>query len=455
MNTRPHQAALDYLYSFVDFSLQRADPNMLTHFDLARMRAFAASLGDPQTRYPVIHVAGTKGKGSVAAMCASAFQAAGLRVGFYTSPHLQDFTERIQVDGSPVPWEDLVELVEAIKPYVAAIPRLTTFEITTALAFWYFARRQVDVAVVEVGLGGRLDATNIVTPQVSVITSISYDHTALLGDTLAQIAGEKCGIIKPGVPVVSAPQKDEALRVITQIAQERQCPLVEVGNHLRYAPRQRSLDGQTFLVWEAAEQPKMDVFLDGAGQTGWQPIHLTVPLLGIHQVENAATAYAALNIWQEKVGPLPEDAIRRGFGQVRWPGRFEILRREPPVVVDSAHNRDSALKLRLALADYFSNWPVLMLFGASEDKDVAGMFAELLPCVEQVIATQSFHPRATPAEKLAELAHRFGRPAQAISSVEDALAEALRLAGRDKLILAAGSLFIAAAVRDTWGRISK
>lgn len=220
IETRYNQA-LDYLYSFVDYSLKHSSELAKADFNLDRMFALMESLGEPQNKYPIIHVAGTKGKGSVSALCASALRAAGYKVGLYTSPHLEDYTERIRINGEPISHEQLIELVEEIKPHVAEIPKLTTFEITTALGFMAFAKFGVDAAVLEVGLGGRLDATNVVTPKVSVITSLSYDHMAVLGNTLALIAGEKAGIVKDGVPVVSAPQKDEALEVLLRVAKDR------------------------------------------------------------------------------------------------------------------------------------------------------------------------------------------------------------------------------------------
>ncbi len=452
----PYQQALDYLYSFVDYSVQRMSRETLDKFDLSRMQAFMAALGDPQKQYSIIHVAGTKGKGSTAALCASTLQAAGLRTGFYTSPHLQEFTERIQIDGAPIAPETLVSLIEEMKPVVASIPYLTTFEITTALAFCYFARQKAEAAVIEVGLGGRLDATNVVVPCVSVITSISYDHVAVLGETLSQIAAEKCGIIKHGVPVVTSPQKDEALAVIARMAAERQAPLVKVGSDWRYALREHTLDGQSFWIWAADDQPAVNTYIESDGQAGHAPRQLTIPLLGYHQIENAATAYAALQTGRLAGLPLTDESIQSGFASVVWPGRFEVLQREPPVVVDSAHNRDSALKLRLALGDYFLERPVVLLFGASADKDVRGMFAELLPRVRRVIATESFHPRAMSASELVDMAHQFACPAKVVTPVEDALREALRLAEQEgAMVLATGSLFIAAAVREVWRRYER
>jgi dihydrofolate synthase / folylpolyglutamate synthase len=445
-----YQQALDYLYSFVDYSLQRVYRYAPEKFNLERMYALMRALGNPELDYPIIHIAGTKGKGSVASLCASALRAAGFRTGLYTSPHLEDYVERIQVDGQHMPHADLVALVEEIKPVIESIPELTTFEITTALALLYFKRREVGAAAVEVGLGGRLDATNVCQPVVSVITSISYDHTYLLGDSLAEIAGEKAGIIKTGIPVVLAPQKDEARLVIERIAAERGAPLTEIGKDYLYAPLARSLENQTLFVWHASEQWQLDAYIESGGLLEWEPVRLTIPLLGYHQVENAASAYVALQLARQAGLSISEGGIRQGFASVEWPGRFEILQRNPPVVIDSAHNRDSALKLRLALDDYFPGYPIIMVYGASEDKDIHGMFAELLPRVSRVVATRSIHPRAADPEKLVELAHQFGVPARVVENVEAALEEALWLAEGEAVVLVTGSIFVAAGARQAW-----
>jgi dihydrofolate synthase / folylpolyglutamate synthase len=445
-----YQEALDYIYSFIDYSLKRTFRYSPENFNLARMEKLALSLGNPHHEYLILHVAGTKGKGSVAAMCASVLQAAGYGVGFYTSPHLQDYVERIQVNGEPISHASLVALVDEMKPHIAAIPELTTFEITTALAMLYFARKGASAAVLEVGLGGRLDATNIVVPNVSVITTLSYDHTSVLGETLAQIAGEKAGIIKPGVPVVLAPQEEEARQVIASIAKERNSPLIEVGKDYLFAAQSHSLDGQTFRVWSRAEQAYFDEFVRSNGKNGRQPEPFSIPLLGYHQIVNAATAYTALQVARQQGFEIHLQDIRRGFASVVWPGRFEILRRNPPLVVDSAHNRDSALKLRQALDEYFPGYPVVLVFGASEDKDIQGMYAELLPRVDSVIATQSIHPRAIDPHQLVELTHPYGIPARAVSSIEDALLEALQDAHNERLVLVTGSLFIVAGARQVW-----
>jgi dihydrofolate synthase / folylpolyglutamate synthase len=454
-----YQQTLDYLYSFVDYSLQKSFRYSPEKFDLARMRVFMDALGNPERAYPVIHIAGTKGKGSVASFCASALLEGGYRVGLYTSPHLQDYIERIQVDGRPMSHGDLVDLVKELKPRIESIPEVTTFEITTALAFLYFQRQRVNAAVVEVGLGGRLDATNVCQPAITVITSLSYDHTYLLGDTLAEIAAEKGGIIKHGVPVVLSPQKDEARLVIEKIAAERDAPLVQVGRNYLFEPGSHSLEGQSLRVWKSqgveALVPNPSEVSKGIGTKVGQSVHLDIPLLGVHQVENAATAYATLDVAQSYGLPLNGTSVRRGFGKASWPGRFEILRRHPPVIIDSAHNRDSVLKLRLALDDYFPGIPVVLIFGASEDKDIRGMFEELLPRVSQVVVTKSFHPRAMEPEALSEIAAGSGLPVKAVSTIEGALEEAEFLAAGEALILITGSIFLAAAARSAWDEFYK
>jgi dihydrofolate synthase/folylpolyglutamate synthase len=293
----------------------------------------------------------------------------------------------------------------------------------------------------------------VVTPLVSVITSLSMDHMNVLGNTLALIAAEKAGIIKPGRPVVLSPQKDEARLVVERIAAERGSLLIEVGRDTHYAPITHSLDGQSLMAWNAREQSLFDEYLESNQITAWQPTRLWIPLLGYHQVENAATAYAALQIARQEGLNISKESIVNGLAAAHWLGRFEVLQRKPMIIVDSAHNRDSAQKLRMAIDDYLPGRPVVLLFGASEDKDIHGMFAELLPRVRQVITTQSIHPRAMDANKLVELAHQFGVRAQAVLPLEHALELALALAGEEAIVVAAGSLFIAAAVREVWSKM--
>ena len=430
-----YNLALDYLYSFVDYSLKHASELAKADFNLDRMRDLMSALGNPERRYPIIHVAGTKGKGSVSAMVASALTAAGYTTGLYTSPHLQDYAERIQVDHQTIPHSDLAALVEEIKPAVARVPYLTTFEITTALGFLYFAHRGCQAAVFEVGLGGRLDATNVLTPRVSVITSLSLDHMQVLGDTLEKIAGEKAGIIKPGVPVVSSPQADEALEVLRAVAADKDCAFTLVGRDVRFNALSHALEGQVLQIWKE----------DGSA------LELTIPLLGLHQVENAAVAYTALQRCGLRV---PEDAIRRGFASVDWHARFEVLQRDPPIVIDVAHNRASALRLRQTLDTYFPDVPVILVFCTLEDKDIAGILTELSPRLERVVATRADHPRAPAAEWIADQVKKAGIPVEVATPASTALERALELAGDTRLVLSAGSVAFAGEVIGAWQKRS-
>lgn len=465
---KAYNLALDYLYSFVDYSLKHASELAKAEFDLDRMRALMDDLGNPEAQYPIIHVAGTKGKGSVSALCASALQAAGYKTGLYTSPHLQDYVERIQVNMQPMSHTEMAALVEEIKPAVAHVPYLTTFEITTALGFLYFARQGCDVAVIEVGLGGRLDATNVVTPRVSVITSLSLDHTLVLGDTLAKIAGEKAGIIKPGVPVVSSPQKNEALTVLKNVAEKNGCAFTLVGRDVEFRPLSHSMDGQTLQIstsnlpsLSGAERSRIvprggsadsvkapsttDVASASFSVQGGLTLH--IPLLGEHQAQNAAVAYVAIKASGLNV---PDGAIQKGFAGIKWPSRFDIIRRDPPVVIDVAHNRESALRLRQTLDTFFPDIPVILLFCTLEDKDISGILAELSARVERVVATQADHPRAPSVEWIVENVRKANIPVEAVTPVATALDRALELAGEEKLILTAGSVAFAGEVMNAW-----
>lgn len=447
-----YNKALDYLYSFVDYSLKHSSELAKAEFNLDRMFALLEELGEPQARYPIIHVAGTKGKGSVSALCASALQAAGYKVGLYTSPHLLDYVERIQISGEPISHEHMINLVDRIKPAVAKVPKLTTFEITTALGFLAFAVNGVNAAVIEVGLGGRLDATNVVTPKVSVITSLSYDHMAVLGDTLAKIAGEKAGIIKPRIPVVSAPQTDEALEVLERVAKERACPFLLVGKDVKFERLTSSLDGQTLHL--SALHPSTLPTVAGQSfplSTESDAVNLTIPLLGTHQIQNAATAYAALKMSGIKID---EEAVQKGFSQVKWRARFEVARRDPPVIFDSAHNQDSFEKLYETLEEHFPCTQVYLIFGASEDKNIPGMFAEIKPKIRKLIVTRADHPRALEPERIIELADQAGLQSEAVSPVAAAFRRALELSEEDgSIVLSAGSMFVTAEVMKAWQEI--
>ena len=438
-----YDRALDYLYSFVDYSLKHISELAKADFNLDRMFALMEALGNPQQHYRIIHVAGTKGKGSVSAMVAAVLRAAGYETGLYTSPHLTDYVERIQVNGRPISHAALARLVDQVRPAVDRIPRLTTFEITTATGLLAFRLRNVDFAVVEVGLGGRLDATNIVLPAVAVITSLSMDHMLVLGDTLEKIAAEKAGIIKAGVPVIVAPQKPEALEVLRRIAAERGAPLTIVGKDVEFHGDARTLRGQHLTV--SRVQVSAPTALAGGAE-----IQARIPLLGEHQMENAALAVAVVWELRAQGTRITTAAIRAGLSRVRWPARFEVLRREPPVVIDSAHNRDSARRLRETLRAFFPGRPAILIFCALEDKDIPGMLDELRPVVERVIVTRADHPRAPRIEWLAEQVSKAGLPVEARAKASSALSRALALAGSRSLVLVAGSVAFAGEMRALW-----
>ncbi len=429
--------AIDYLYSFVNWEVERHvryAPEVMT---LERPRTLLAALGDPHRAYPVIHITGTKGKGSVGAMCAAALRASGLKVGLYSSPHLQDYRERFRINNQLISPEDFTAMVNRLRPVAERIPDITWFEVTTALGFLYFAEQQVDAAVVEVGLGGRLDATNVVTPVVSVITSLSYDHTHLLGDSLASIAREKAGIIKPGIPVVSAPQPSEALAVLEQVAEQNGSRLILVGRDWLFQPERSTPHGEWFSAGPVA---------------GPQQPYFTA-LAGDHQAINATVALAALDCAAQAGLPVSAEGIRLGFEQVDWPGRLEVVEQAPLVVLDAAHNGESAWRLRAALDAMFPQRPLILIFGASADKDVGGMFAALLPIADVLIAAQAVHPRALEPAALTESAREIGfaRPVYEIADVRKALHQARSLAGTEGLILITGSLFIVGEARTVLG----
>lgn len=444
-----YQQSLDWIYSWVDFSMKRHVDDTHRFFKLDRMNKLMDLLGNPQQSFPSVHVAGTKGKGSTSSFIASAMQAAGYKVGLYTSPHLVEFQERITINGQWISKEDLVALTDELRPLTEVVKDATTFELTTALAFLYFKQQKVDLAVLEVGLGGRLDATNVVDPLVSVITPISYDHMAVLGNTLTEIAYEKGGIIKPGRPVVIAPQHEEAMTELVKLANERKAPYIQVENAFSYHEVSHSLANQKIQVLRTDNSSARDPESLAAKE-----LNLSLPLLGRHQMDNAVTALAALDEIKRAGFKLNRRAMQRGFRHVVWPARFELLRRKPPLVIDSAHNGDSMQRLVETLDEYFPGKEFILIFGASADKEIDAMLKFIVPRVEMVIASQSIHPRAADAEELKNLIEPYGKPVMAFHRMEEALPEALKLAGKQKGIIVTGSIFIAAAARVVWSEIN-
>ena len=434
-----YRQAIDYLLSLVDHERQTpALPRQKRIYDLGRMTALLEILGNPHLAVPTIHIAGTKGKGSTAAMVDAVLTAAGYRTGFYSSPHLHTFRERIRRDTQPVGETEFAGLVVAVKPAAQRLAAnadwgpASLFEFMTAMAFHCFAQERVDFQTIEVGLGGRLDATNVVSPAVCAITSISLDHIAILGDTVGAIAADKAGIIKAGVPAVIAPQDPEALTPIVAAAQEKQAPLIRVGRDVTWAGGRLDGDGQE---------------LTAQGRLG--SYNLRIPLLGPHQQENAAVAVAVLETLQEQGYSIPEQAIVAGMAAVQWPGRMEVLGRRPTLVADGAHNVYSVAALLAALPQCFDYRRLILIAGFSRDKSVAGMVELLAKDQPQVIAARSRHPRSVPPAAIADLFRRNGvDPVAERDTVAAALALARELAGPEDLILAAGSLFVAAELRE-------
>jgi dihydrofolate synthase/folylpolyglutamate synthase len=429
-----YQEALDYILSFADYERL---PRSALVWDLRRIERLLERLGNPQDAARSIHVAGTKGKGSTAAMIASVLTEAGYRVGLYTSPHLFSFTERIQAGGRPIAEDAFARLTEFIKPDVEAINRigefgeLTTFEILTALAFTFFREIEADYQVLETGLGGRLDATNVVRPEVGVITSISFDHTDVLGDTLARIATEKAGIIKPESTVVCSPQFPEAMEVIERTCRERGVRLVRVDTEVTWHQGDFSTDGQSFHLKGLERE-----------------YDLRIPLLGEYQLENAATAVASIEVLAGMGARVSPENISAGLEQVHWPGRLQVLRREPWVIVDSAHNVYSVKKLGEALKRHFHFERIIFILGVSSDKDVAGIIAEAASLASEVIISRSRHPRAVEPATLVNEFAKHGVTPQVAETVAAAVRLALDMAKPDDLICAAGSVFVIAEVME-------
>jgi dihydrofolate synthase/folylpolyglutamate synthase len=421
--------ALTYIYSYIHYDPLDARKN---RWNLDRMEGLLARLGAPETKFPSLLIAGTKGKGSTAAICESILREAGHKTGLYTSPHLHSFRERIRLGGELIPEEMVVDLTNRLKPYFEATPDLSVFELMTALAFYAFAEDGIDVAVLEVGLGGRLDATNAVHPAVAVITSISYDHTQILGETLTLIAREKAGIIRPGALVISAPQVDEAMDMIEEVCQGHRAELVVVDRDWQWQTETTGLEGQSFTVDET---------------TYW------LPLLGKHQVVNAVTAMAAVEGLSERTGlAVSPKALKAGLAGVRWLGRTELLNRQPYLLLDSAMNGDSAVKLATAINNYFPDGKRIFIFGASNDHPVQDMLEVLLPVADRMYAVAARHPRAEDPDRLAAAGAAMGEQITAMPDMGTALDQALAEVGPNDLVCVTGSLFLVADAREVWMR---
>ena len=380
-------------------------------FGLENTFRLAAGAGNPQNQLRFIHVAGTNGKGSTCAMLESIYRRAGLRVGLYTSPHLVEFGERIQVNRTPINEADVVRLMEKIQPWLKEFPadhHPTFFEVVTVMALRYFAEQQCDLVIWETGLGGRLDSTNIVTPLASVITNIQFDHQRWLGETLDRIAAEKAGIIKPGVPVITGTEEPQALAVIQETALQQRSPL-------------------TLVTPAHTQHPPLDT--------------MKLPLLGWHQRMNAAVALAMVRVLHEHI-PVSETTVRQGLLTVQWPGRLQLIKRPSgqEVLLDGAHNSGGATSLRAALAEHFPNAKPIFILGILQDKDWDLMCEILAPLAGRILCVPVHSEHSAQPDQLREACRRTNPEA----SVEicASLAEALAGTGRTPFTVVAGSLYL-------------
>jgi dihydrofolate synthase/folylpolyglutamate synthase len=413
-----YQEAIRRLESLIDYERTPAAAQAARVWNLDRIAYMLQAVGNPHLGTKFLHIAGTRGKGSTAAVTASILTSAGYRTGLYTSPHLLCFRERIRIDGEMIPEAELASLVEETQPIVeemsgSEIGAPSFFDVYTFLALMYFARKKVDFAILEPGLGGRLDATNVVTPIACAITRIGVDHIEELGNTLAQIAGEKAGIIKPGVPVVTSEQPDEAMEVLERICRERRCSLVSAPRvEITHADEY----GQKLRVNE---------------------LELECPLLGAHQAENVAVAIGLIGQIRQMGFSIPDEAIIEGVRSVRWPGRFQIVRRNPHVILDGAHDETGAKALVATMRSLFPGRRVILVFGMVRGHDPEAVVSQLSPLADRIFITAASSPRAVDSEALRRIAGGLIRV-----PVSEAIEEAMREAGKEDVVLITGSLYV-------------
>ena len=399
---------------------------------LTRIRALLEALGNPQDKLRFVHIAGTNGKGSCAAMTASILKAAGYKTGLYTSPYLYRFNERMQINGRQIDDEVLAEIVTRVKPSAEAMEdHPTEFELMTAAALLWFAQENCDVVVLEVGLGGRFDAPNIIAaPEAAVIMNIGLDHTAVLGDTVEQIAFEKAGIIKPGTDVVLFQQSESVTEVIRRRCEEEGARL-HIADFSQIVSEFDSVFGQSFTY-------------------RGQPYAL--PLLGAHQLKNAAVALELAEVLREKGWKLEQTDVEHGLYAVNWPGRFELLSDEPLFVVDGGHNPQCAETVRDNLLHYFPDKRRILLLGILRDKDYAGLTAILDEAADEYLCITPASHRALPAAELAEYLARYGKPVTVCDSIRDGVTEALNRSDEDSVVCAVGSLYSVGEIRACFER---
>ena len=423
-----YQQTIDYLFSQLPMFSRVGSAAYKK--DLTNIILLLEQLDHPQKKFRSIHVGGTNGKGSVSHMLASILQEAGFKTGLYTSPHLYDFRERIRVDGKMVDEGFVVEFVERIKPAISQVEP-SFFEISVAMAFQFFAELEVDVAVVEVGLGGRLDSTNIIKPELSVITNIGWDHAQMLGDSLEKIAFEKAGIIKPGIPVVIGEKQPETLDVFLKAAEERSSPIIFASDHYK-------------SIHHEWKNGKLEVEVENVGQS--ETFLLDLP--GIYQLKNLCTVLQAREMLTGSGWDIPDAAVKRGLEHVKkltgLSGRWEVIATEPAVVLEVAHNKEGILQM-LQHINELSFHKLHLVFGMVKDKDIDSIL-ELLPVDAQYYFTQAQIPRALPGAELQANALRYSLKGNYYGDVNEALKQAVSVAGKEDLVIVCGSIFLVAEV---------
>lgn len=390
---------------------------------LSRVRELMERLHHPERGLKYVHVTGTNGKGSTCAMLSGILQAAGYRTGLYTSPYIFRFNERMQIDGAAIPDEELCALVEELKPVAESMADAPTeFELVTALALLWFARKRCDIVVCEVGMGGEFDATNVIpAPEAAVLTAIGLDHTAVLGDTVEAIAATKAGIIKPGCRAVLYPAPPSVEAVVARRCQDMGVPLVTVDTEGLCLVRD-TLKGQVFH-WKET-----------------QSLHLS--LLGSHQRRNAATVLTTVEVLRQRGWRIPEEAVRRGLAQAAWPGRFQVVRQRPTVILDGGHNPQCMASLADALEAYFPGREVTVLTGVLGDKDYGQMYLPLVPHTARFITVTPDNPRALAAEALAKTLRQYGKPVAACGSIQEGVARMMAETPPEGAAVCCGSLYL-------------
>jgi dihydrofolate synthase / folylpolyglutamate synthase len=416
-----YQQSLDYLYGLEKFGMI---------FNLTQVERILNAIGDPHKEIQTIHIGGTNGKGSTAAMMGSILQKEGYRVGLYTSPHLIRFTERIKVNGKEIEEEEVAALAGWMRKEIEAsgiLPPFTFFDFTTAMALHYFKQKLVDLAILEVGLGGRLDSTNVVDPLIAIITNIAKDHEEYLGKSILKIAQEKAGIIKKGRPLVTAATQPLALRLFSKVCQGKESPYFRVGKEFRYV---RAEDG--------------DFDYEGLNRKLWG-IHLN--LKGFHQVINATTALGAMEVLEDLGYRVSTHAMIDGLKEVDWPGRLEMVSSSPRVILDGAHNPAGALVLKESLEKEFQYQNLILLIGIMKDKDIPSMLHLLAPLAHHIIFTKPHTDRAAAPSLLKKALGQNGKKAEIAEDLREAIERGLSLTRKDDLLCITGSLYTVGEAR--------